>query len=64
MTAYEDGPWWTFEIPALTSPAPRPGGRIVAMGQARTRDDVPTDARDVIELWTETERFDVRVTYA
>lgn len=63
VTAYKDGDWWTFEVPALTSPAPS-GGRIVAMGQAHRADQVPAEARDVIEMWTDSSGFDVHVAYA
>lgn len=62
VTAYKDGDWWTFEVPTLTSPAPS-GGRIVAMGQARRADEVSTEARNVIEMWTGTSDVDVHVSY-
>lgn len=62
VTAYKDGDWWTFEVPTLTSPAPS-GGRIVAMGQARRADEISTEARNVIEMWTGTSDVDVHVSY-
>lgn len=63
VTSYRDGSWWTFEIPALTSPGPIKGKRIVAMGQARRAEDVAREARDVIDLWTDDPDVDVRVHY-
>lgn len=64
VTSSRDGPWWTFEIPALTSPAPAKGRNIVAMGQARRAGDVAREARDVIDLWTDDGDIEVRVQYA
>lgn len=63
VTSYRDGSWWTFEIPALTSPSPTKGKRIVAMGQARRAEDVAREAHDVIDLWTDDPDIDVRVHY-
>lgn len=63
VTSYRDGAWWTFEVPALTSPAPAKGKSIVAMGQARRAEDVGREARDVIDLWTDDDDIDVRVHY-
>ncbi|GAA1317823.1 hypothetical protein ACFSWE_14590 [Leucobacter albus] len=62
VVAYRDGKWWTFEIPALTSPSPNtPGHPIVAMGQARTVADIAEEARDVIALWAEVDESSVSV---
>lgn len=63
VTAYRDGKWWVFEIPALASPSPRgEGHQIVAMGQARTAGEVTEEARSLAALWTETEETDIEVT--
>lgn len=62
VVAYRDGKWWTFEIPALTSPSPRGDGHhIVAMGQARVVSEIPTEARTLAALWTNTEESDITV---
>lgn len=60
-TAYRDGKWWTFEIPALSSPSPS-GGRIVAMGQARSVAELDQAAREVAALWLNIDERDVTVT--
>ena len=65
--AHRDGKWWTFKIPALSSPSPRGGGhRIVAMGQARTAAEVESVARDLAATWMDVDdpaAIDIRVTY-
>ncbi len=64
VVAYRDGKWWAFEIPALFTPSPRGGKhRIVAMGQSPTIEQIAADARDVIELWTEDDDFDLHIVY-
>lgn len=62
VTAYRDGKWWTFEIPALTSPSPRGGDhRIVATGQARHAAEIEEEARDLAAVWTETDESEITV---
>jgi predicted XRE-type DNA-binding protein len=61
VNTYQDGKWWTFEIPELTSPAPHGGEPIVAMGQARHLSQVEREARELADTWTETEGSTVSV---
>lgn len=66
VTARPDGKWWTFEIPELTAPAPRPGApRIIAMGQARNAREVSAEARGLAAAWLDIdpETVDVAVRY-
>jgi len=69
MSSYEvlarrDGSWWTFEIPALSSPSPRGGGhRIIAMGQARSAPEIAGEARALAEMWTDEDGVNVHVVY-
>jgi DNA-directed RNA polymerase specialized sigma24 family protein len=61
VTAWRDGKWWTFEIPALSAPSPRgEDHRIVAMGQARTAAEIRESARDVAVMWTDDQDATVR----
>ena len=62
VIAFRDDRWWTFEIPAQTSPSPRGGDhRIVAMGQARKAAEIEDEARSLAALWTETDETDIEV---
>ncbi|WP_123736286.1 hypothetical protein [Rathayibacter sp. PhB186] len=62
--AYRDGtPWWTIEIPELTSTAPN-GVEIVATGDAVSTRGIPAAARELaaVHLDVAVDEVDVRVT--
>lgn len=64
VVARRDGRWWSFEIPALTSPSPRGAGhRIVAMGQARSAHEIDSAAREVVTLWAGEADVDLRIRF-
>ncbi|MCJ1681545.1 hypothetical protein [Rathayibacter sp. VKM Ac-2928] len=60
--AYRDGtPWWTIEIPELTSTAPN-GVEIVATGGAVSTRGIPAAARELAAVHVGIAEVDVRVS--
>lgn len=51
VTAYREGPWWVFEIPALDTG-----------GQAASLESVDEEARGIIAAWTGADGASVQVS--
>lgn len=65
-TAYQEGKWWTIEIPELGAPAPSgSGATMMPVGQASTAAKVVEEARDLAAAWTDSspDEFEVSVTF-